>query len=136
MLLSMGAWDVTAFGNDDAADWAAELVEADKPVDFLRRTFALAEGDGYLEAPDGSQLVAAAAIVAAAISGQVPQGFPADVGRWLHEKADSLKGLAASAAAGLQRVKGEDSELRELWKESEEFSVWEADLDSMLAALR
>jgi hypothetical protein len=49
MLLSMGAWDVTAFGNDDAADWAAELVEADKPVDFLRRTFALAEGDGYLE---------------------------------------------------------------------------------------
>ena len=58
MLLSMGAWDVTAFGNDDAADWAAELVEADKPVDFLRRTFALAEGDGYLEAPNGCRLVA------------------------------------------------------------------------------
>jgi len=136
MLLSMGAWDATAFGNDDAADWAAGLVETDNPLEFLKRTFALAEGDSYLEAPDGSQLVAAAAVVAAAISGRVPPGFPEDVSRWLHGKADSLMGLAASAAAGLQRVKGDDSELRDLWRETEEFSAWEADLEVISMALR
>lgn len=132
----MSAWDVTAFGNDDASDWAAGLVDADNPVEFLKRTFALAEGDGYLEAPDGSQLIAAAAVVAAAISGKAPQGFPEAVSRWLPGKADSIRGLAASAAAGLQRVKGEDSELRDLWRETEEFSAWEADLEAISAAIR
>jgi hypothetical protein len=131
----MGAWDVTAFGNDDAADWAAGLVDADKPTEFLKRTFALAEGNGYLEAPNGSQLVAAAAIVAAALSGRAPQSFPEDAG-WLHGKADSFRGLAAAAAAGIERVRGDNSELRDLWQETEEFSAWEADLEAILAGLR
>jgi hypothetical protein len=30
----MGAWDVTAFGNDVAADWVAVVLEVPKPIEF------------------------------------------------------------------------------------------------------
>jgi len=71
----MGAWDMTAFGNDDAADWVADLLQAPKAAEFLEKTLSPDGRGGYLEAPDGSQLVAAAAIIAAACGG-APGGGP------------------------------------------------------------
>lgn len=136
MLLGMGAWDVTAFGNDDAADWASELVDAGNPIEFLRTALALAQRDGYMEAPDGSQLGAAAAVVAAAVFGNVPEGFPESLNQWLRGKEGSLKGLAAVAKNAVQRVRGADSELRDLWEATEDFSAWNADLEAISTALR
>ena len=136
MLLGMGAWDVTAFGNDDAADWASELVDAGNPIGFVEITLGLAQRDGYLEALDGSQLIAAAAVVAAAVSGNVPGGFPESLNQWLGGKEGSLKGFAAVAKTAVQRVRGTDSELRDLWEATEDFSAWNADLEAISTALR
>lgn len=136
MLVGMGAWDVTAFGNDDAADWTSELVDAGNPIEILETTLALAQRDGYLEAPDGSQLVAAAAVVAAAVSGNVPEGFPESLNQWLRGKEGSLKGFAAVAKTAVQRVRGANSELRDLWEATEDFSAWNADLEAISTALR
>jgi hypothetical protein len=131
----MGAWDPTASGNDDASDWASELVDAKNPIGFLERTFNLAQRDGYLEAPDGCQLVAAAAVVAAATSGNVPDGFPESVSQWLRGKESSLKTLTVSAKVAIHRVKGPDSELRELWEETENFPAWGKVLEAISTAL-
>ncbi len=54
----MGAWGSGPFENDDACDWLDEL--ADSGVAALRAALALADDAEYLEAPDGSVIVAAA----------------------------------------------------------------------------
>ena len=109
----MGAWDVSAFGNDDASDWALALIRAANGSEFVERTLAMAAGDGYLEAPEGSQIVAAAAIVAAALGGASP-GFPEELKDWLCGKKTPLARLAAAATAAIHRVQSDGSELRDL----------------------
>ena len=129
----MGAWDM--FGNDDAADWALDLLESEQPASFIENTLAIAKGDGYLEAPDGSQIVAAAAVIASAC-GKAPQGFPEDIGEWLRGKEGTFKPLASTALAALQRVRSEPSELLDLWQETDDFSAWFGDLDAISTTLR
>jgi hypothetical protein len=131
----MGAWDITAFGNDDAADWAVELLEAEQPASFMENTLALAKGDGYLEAPDSCQILADAAVIASAC-GKAPQGLPEDTGEWLRGKEGTFKPLASTALAALQRVRSEPSELLDLWQETDDFSAWCGDLDAISATLR
>jgi hypothetical protein len=130
----MGAWDVTAFGNDDAADWSDDLMDAESPAAFLETTLAMAKRGGYLEVSDGCQLVAAAAVIAAAC-GAKSDGLPGDVRDWLRGKEAGLKRLAPAARTAIQRVRGEESELREVWQESDEFAEWSADLDAIAAGL-
>jgi hypothetical protein len=131
----MGAWDITSFGNDDAADWAVDLLETEQPASFIENTLALAKGDGYLEAPEGCQVLAAAAVIASAC-GKKPQGLPEDIGEWLRGREGSIKPLASTALAALQRVRSAESELLDLWQETGDFSVWCADLDAISATLR
>ena len=130
----MSAWDTTAFGNDPAADWAIDLLEAKEPVAFLRRTFLLAKDGRYLDNEDGSQIVAAAAVVAAA-RGHVPQGLPENVADWLKGKETTFQPLAPTALAALRRVTGEESELKDLWQESDDFAAWKADVAAISGSL-
>jgi hypothetical protein len=131
----MGAWDVTPFANDDAADWAAELLSAPQPEDFLAGTLRVAMRSGYLDAADGSRLVAAAALVAAACGAPVGD-FPEELGVWLRGKEAALKPLAPDALAAVRRVRSAESELRDLWEGSEDFAAWSGELDAILAGLR
>lgn len=88
---------------------------------------------GYLQAPDASEAVAGIALVAAKVGGKgiLPaklSSLPAQLGP-LPEK---LPGLALKA---LLRIRGEDSELNEMWQESEDFADWVKTLDDIEAAL-
>ena len=130
----MGAWDETAFGNDDAADWSFELIEAEDPLEVIEETLDLAKAGGYLAAPDGSLIVAAAGIVAAAC-GRTPNGLPTDLGIWLGGKEHTFRPASTQALAALRRVRTEPSELLDLWKDTEDFAAWCADLDSIADAL-
>ncbi len=61
----MGAWEASAFDNDDAADFIAEFDEA-PTVAFIRAplgNIANAVRDDYVEAPECSQAIAAAALI-------------------------------------------------------------------------
>jgi hypothetical protein len=135
MLRRMGAWDVTPFANDAAADWASDLIDAPEPETFLSATLQLADRRGYLDASDGSQAVAAAAVVAAAC-GAAPGGFPSELTAWLHGKETRFRQFAPEALAAVRRVRGEESELRELWETSEDFAAWSKTLEAIAAALR
>jgi hypothetical protein len=64
----MGAWSSGPFDNDDAADFVGELCKM-TPPEFVAAVLgdallAVTAGDGYIEAPEMSRAVAAAAIVA------------------------------------------------------------------------
>lgn len=130
----MGAWDTTAFGNDDAADFALDLIESAQPLALLTDTLARAKQSDYLEAPDGSQMVAAAATVAAACSGTTTH-LTTELQTWIAGREIDLKPLAQTAALALQRVRGENSELNELWQEGDDGSAWLQELERIAAGL-
>lgn len=129
----MGAWDSGPFDNDDAADFAARVEDAPGWA-TVKDALQSALRSDYLEAPQASEAVAAAAFVAAAHSG--------DADLVTEERASVLKVLGAApadlrvlATEALTRVAG-DSELAELWNESEDGAKpWLAHLSAIGARL-
>ncbi|MFE6748544.1 DUF4259 domain-containing protein [Kitasatospora purpeofusca] len=122
----MGTWDIGHFDNDTAADFCAGLDEAaaGDREGVVRRVLTLAADTGaeqYLDFDEAVEAVAAAALVAS----QCPDGAPVTSAYGpdepLPEFAVDLRPIAASA---LDRVLADESELAELWDESEEGPAW------------
>ena len=120
----MGAWGTGTFDNDDAADWADELLGS---VDMTPGREALAatlDSDGWLEIPEGARAVAAAAAVAASFDGDM-RGLPDEVVEWLEYHPDAATLADARLAIdALERVASVDSELREVWLEAANGPAW------------
>ena len=127
----MGTWGTGAFENDSVSDWAWELEKAEG-LEILRSALVLPEG--YLEAPDGELVVAAAEIVAAALGAARP--LPDNVQQWLedHRKLPFAE-LLPLARQGLERVLGSESELAELWEDGDDGSAWRSDVETLLQCL-
>ncbi|HYZ29414.1 MAG TPA: DUF4259 domain-containing protein [Thermoleophilaceae bacterium] len=131
----MGAWDLGPLDNDDALDFLGDLEEAPDALGALREALTLPAG--YLEAPDGSIAIAAAAAVAVIRRGGV-QGVAPQFGERINalnvsgEQADELAPLAVAA---LERVASEESELVELWDEAGETEAWRATLEPLRAGV-
>lgn len=129
----VGAWGIGNFDNDDAADWVYELAESDDR-DVLIAALREATSGGYLEAPVGSAALAAAEVVAALL-GNAGKGLPDEVRKWVADhEAQVPHDLLALSRAAVMRVK-EDSELRELWQDSNDFEQWVSLQDDLLKRL-
>ena len=120
----MGAWGAGTFDNDDAADWAYELLDSADLAPARAALAATMDSDGWLEIPEAARAVAAAAAVAASFDGDV-RGLPDDVVEWLeyHPDAGTLAD-ARLAIDALERVASVDSELREVWLEAPNGPAW------------
>ena len=129
----MGAWGSGPFENDDAADWAWELEEApDHGV--LRAALEAAIGErGYLDSREGANAVAAAAVTASAVDGDV-EGLSDEVIDYIRRVGRPDADLAEQARRALDRV-GRDGELAELWDETDDPS-WREGLASLDRRLR
>lgn len=129
----MGTWGAGPFDNDDAADWAWSL--EDSADDAVLRA-ALQDGAAKAK-PDASTsqiAIAAAAVVAAGRSGDSAD-LPEEVAAWLDAHRDlpwsDLADLARAAIANAAK----DSELLELWAESDDAETWRADLEQLQSRL-
>lgn len=116
----MGTWDIGPFDNDTAADFSYRVDEAaaaDKATVLLVAFREVTEtGDDYLDADLAVEAVAAAALVAA----QCPGGEPVTTSYGPKQAIPPLPtALRPRAVAALDRVLGADSELLELWEESD-----------------
>lgn len=134
----MDAWGLDPFDNDDACDFIGDLEQAPFPAAELRTALAARSEDGYLEAPDGSLAIAAAAVVAVRRAGGIPgvsDEFAARIGA-VRLDADELSQLVEPAVAALEVVQGEDSELGDLWEEAGSLDAWKATLKPIERALR
>lgn len=131
----MGAWGVGPFDNDDAVDWAYELEES-SGVEAIQAALDAVEPDTYLEAPDCSMALAAAEVVAA-LNGQPHESLPLEVSSWVADHSDEIdEDLLGLALLAIHRIETE-SELKDLWEESEEYAAWlatVADLKDRLSA--
>ena len=120
----MGAWGSGTFDNDDAADWADELLESADLAPARDALAATMDSDGWLEIPEGARAVAAASVVAAGLDGDV-RGLPDEVVEWLEDHPDAgTLADARLAIDALERVASVDSELREVWLEAAGGPAW------------
>jgi hypothetical protein len=135
----MGAWGTGPFDNDDAADFSAELDEADptERANLIRSALEAAiDPEDQLEAETADRAVAAAALVAASR----PGGTPIEVSYGpeflaLDEPLSLPDDLVALARQALDRVRATDSQWRELWEDSSEAEVALAGIRSLRDSL-
>jgi Domain of unknown function (DUF4259) len=122
---------------EDASDGVCEF-ERDgvAAVESALRQVAGLGDDDYLEAPEASQAIAAAKIVAAARDGDLSRlsapardAFP---GRQQAVAGASLSELAVQAVERVLR----QSELKDLWEEADDGEAWSQDVAARLARLR
>ena len=141
----MGAWGGGTFANDDAADWAGDLVD-DGSVDVVRAALTVAAecpADVYLESPDASEALAAAEVVAAAGARPAAEDSYSEAAlRWAAEHPEMAgPEWMALAEQAVTRVLAPASELRDLWLDEDEGAdpdaarEWKQACEDLLARL-
>jgi hypothetical protein len=114
-----GAWGAGSFDNDDAADWVISCA-GQKSIEPVRQALQFALDQKYLDAPFGSNAIAAAEVVAAA-RGKASPKLPSELAAWTkRQRASALVALTPLALRALARVREpKTSELRGLWDEGD-----------------
>jgi hypothetical protein len=131
----MGTWSHESFGNDTACDWAYEL-EGITDLSVIESTIdrVLESEDEYLEAPDAEEAIAAIEVIAKLLgNGTQSDSYTERADAWVKE--NNLRPsaeLIQKAKNALSKILSENSELAELWEESEE---WKSEISKLLAAI-
>lgn len=134
----MGCWSADSFGNDDATDWLLELVDqqtlapSETAIGIVLRV-----GNDYLEAPDASEALVAAEVIAAALGRPgVSAQKEETLMLWIEvAKPQPNPDLVAQSIQAIDRILAKDSELFELWSESDEFQDWINEVQDLRARL-
>jgi len=132
----MGAWSHEPFGNDDANDWAYELEGTEDLSHIEAALDVVLDTDDYLEAPEASCAVAAVEVLAKLLGkGTQSDAYTEKVDEWIKTvRAKPSRALLDKARRALDRIRGKDSELRDLWHE-DDATQWEASLQALHAAV-
>ena len=134
----MGTWSHEPFGNDTANDWAYDL-EAHKDFAFVEAALdnALSVGNDYLRAGKATQAIAAVEVIAKALGkGTQSDSYTKKVDKWL--KKISVKpsaDLLDKARQVLDRVTSTNSEVQELWQDSDDADSWTANIFALRSAV-
>lgn len=134
----MGCWAIDSFGNDDAADWLGNLIESNDLSPARQAVSAVLAEDDYLDAPYATEALAAIAVVAAALGRPTTsaKGHP-DLLAWVAQvKPNPDSSLVSDSIRAIDRILAADSELRDLWEETDEFNEWQANVVELRAALQ
>lgn len=128
----MGDWDVGAFENDTAREWLIELVSGESTSAILRAIVNVAKlpATDYLQAPECEIAVAAAELVVAA-RGKPSSQLPQEAATWLsNRKFVAGKEVVAMALKVLRRIE-ENSELKEVWADTNSASEWKRSISDL-----
>lgn len=134
----MGAWGVLVFDDDDANDWAYGLDDV-HDLSLVESAFdAIEEANDYLEAPEASNALAACEVLAR-LNGKpgYKNSYTEKVDEWV--AAHPLKPsdeLMKRANAAIDRILGENSELKDSWKDSDKKASWLASVEDLRQRLR
>jgi hypothetical protein len=131
----MGTWGVGSFDNDEAADFISEILETNDLELLevaLNQSIPEINDDSLLDSGKACRALVSAELIAA-IRGFA--GFlPEDLGKWLVNKGTPTSELRLVAHSAVLRVLN-DSELRELWEETDEYDLWKDSVRELLGRL-
>jgi hypothetical protein len=132
----MGVWGTGIYDNDDAADWSSEFPThgMQAVADALDAVLDVE----YIESPDGAAALAAADVVARLVSGRGEESvYCEEAAAWTDaHPGPPAPELIAKAVLAVERVRGDNSELAELWSEdSASVARWRASLADLVERL-
>ena len=118
----MGTWGVLAFDNDSANDWAYRLDEInDLSLVESALDEVVARGEDDLDSDFAVEALAACELLARLRGNPgYTNAFTEKVDRWAAAHKDRLipsASLLERASAAIDRIIGDDSELREMWED-------------------
>lgn len=135
MITAMGTWDIGHFDNDTAADFSGHLDDAlESERETLVRS-ALTDtinSDEYLDSYEACTALVSAALIAAQLPGGTPITTSYAPKKPLPVFSPDLRPLAVQA---LDRVVAPNSELLELWEETEYGPAWRKGVADLKAVL-
>jgi hypothetical protein len=119
----MGAWGTGTFDNDTACDWGYDLEESND-LSLVAAAFAevLDSDEDYLDQNAACNALAACEVLAR-LKGNwgVRNPYTEAVDKWVEDHPQTPPpALVARGNAAIDRVLGDDSELRELWDEGDD----------------
>ena len=131
----MGAWGIGHFENDDAGDWVWELEDA-KSLAPVGSAFDEVDASvDYLDAGIACIGLAAAETVAATL-GKPASDLPDSIAELVADLGGAIdQSLVARAIVAVEKI-GAESELRELWEETDDFGKWQEKVADLLERLR
>jgi len=124
----MGAWGTKSFENDDALDWVYELEKCNDPKIFWDAVESVIHEE-YVDSDIATEALAALEVTAA-MKGKNTGELPEEVEKWLSENKEIQlpDNFYTRAEEALNKIMGSESELKELWEESDSYKDW---LDNM-----
>ncbi|MCP2013366.1 hypothetical protein L1280_000494 [Deinococcus sp. HSC-46F16] len=132
----MNLWGPGAFDNEVGAAFAQEV--AQDGAFALAEAFdvALDPDTDFLAAEEGWRTLAAAEVLAAALTGDTSRLTDAGLRAWV-AGADTaeLEGLREVAHAAVSRVLVGDSELPDLWADAGDEAAWRTEVERVRGAL-
>jgi hypothetical protein len=135
----MGAWGHLPFDNDTANDWAYGLEEVDD-LSLVEAAFDELEavGSDYLDQDIACSALGACEVLARLLGRPgYTNAYTEKVDQWVADhKFKPPPALLKRASAALDRILGADSELRELWEESDDAADWRAAIEDLRARVR
>ncbi|WP_438705668.1 DUF4259 domain-containing protein [Tabrizicola sp.] len=136
----MGAWGAGPFQDDTALDWLEEPFMAEGAVAVkaaLGDVMAIGT-DEYLEYDAGVAGRAAAEVVATSFGKPDPTNDDEDLAKIARfdDEVRALPGIRVLAGNALVRLSGENSEIAELWLESDSKDEWLASVAGLAQRLK
>ncbi len=131
----MGAWGAGHFENDTALDWVYGLEES-KDEKILWNAIEAVMPEEYVDSDVAVEALAALE-VAAGLNGKQSTDLPEEVEKWLSKNStlklpDNFYGRAKEA---LDKIIGTESELKDLWEESDSFDEWLTEVKNLRTRL-
>ena len=145
----MGAWGTGNFENDTALDWVCGLATPKKrlfgllkpdPFHYCIKPTEVAIGSKFLDDDVCCNALASAECIAL-LRGQPTPKLPDEILHWQHqnpgmEKNANNKETIRQVIQAVELVRNSnESELRELWAESDDYENWLTEVDDLLARL-
>jgi hypothetical protein len=135
----MGAWAFNSIENDDALDWLDELFASNNMSMVTLALDNVLNTKDYLDLEVCNQALAATEVVYGALILN-DEAVNSMVTEWLLEKNDKGKkvifnNIHITKTINVIKKILSDSELKELWLESEEFNSWQQHLSQRLTKL-
>jgi hypothetical protein len=135
----MGAWGHRAFDNDRTNDWAYGLDEVD---DLSLVEAALGEveevTEDYLDQRIACDALGACEVLARLLGRPgYTDAYTEKVDRWVADHdLKPTPALLKRASDGIDRILGDDSELRQLWEETGDTDPWREAMEDLRGRLR
>jgi len=134
----MGAWSAEIYGNDTAADWAWGLDDSSDLTLIIETLEAvLDDEEDYLDASTAEEALAAAEALTFLLGRPArTNAYTESVENWAKRvDLDVPPEVLAIANLAIARILSEESELRELWEESDGGEEWMGEVQGLLQRL-